>query len=62
MFKLIVICLLVSVLLMMCSCARPNIDEYVHEVRLSDGTRCAVVVRYQKSGGIDCEWQRPIER
>jgi hypothetical protein len=57
----VIICLLV---LMTCSCAKvdeknPGIvkGRWVHEVMLSDGTRCAVVLRYDHPGGIDCDWK-----
>jgi hypothetical protein len=64
MFKLIVICLLVSVLLMMCSCAKvPPPGDYVNEIRLEDGTRCALLIMGSYIGGIDCDWKRPnLER
>jgi hypothetical protein len=49
-------------LVMMCGCAKVE-DEgiqkgrWVHEVVLSDGTRCAVVARYSHPGGIDCDFK-----
>lgn len=32
-------------------------SQYVKEIRLSDGTRCAVIDTYSKAA-ISCDWQR----
>ena len=37
-----------------------GMPEHVHEVHLSDGTRCAVY-SYGKQGGISCNWQNRAE-